>query len=271
MANNRIAGSLRRVSIDKGHDPREFALFSFGGSGPLHVGYLLRELSIGQGIVPYYPGIASAWGCVIADRRHDFVTMQNCLLSELDMGDVERILAEHLAAGEAMLAGENVPLQRVTVIREADISYEGQTHVIRTALPAGALDHESIAASFRSAYLQHYGRIEEGFSGLEELLAQIPIRLLNLRTAVVGVRTDVALKDFVKAPETTVAAAQKEERAVYVDSGFVTCPVYDRAKLPWDAVLPGPALIEQPDTTVWLEPWCRATVAPGGSLLIEVT
>ena len=271
VANNRIAGSLRRVSIDKGHDPREFALFSFGGSGPLHVGYLLRELSIGQGIVPYYPGIASAWGCVIADRRHDFVTMQNCLLSELDMGEVERILAEHLAAGEAMLAGENVPLQRVTVIREADISYEGQTHVIRTALPAGALDHESIAASFRSAYLQHYGRVEEGFGGLEELLAQIPIRLLNLRTAVVGVRTDVALKDFVKAPETTLAAARKEERAVYVDDGFVTCPVYDRAKLPWDAVLPGPALIEQPDTTVWLEPWCRATVAAGGSLLIEVT
>lgn len=271
VANNRIAGSLRRVSIDKGHDPREFALFSFGGSGPLHVGYLLRELSIGQGIVPYYPGIASAWGCVIADRQHDFVTMQNCLLSELDLAAVEQTFADHLAAGEAMLAGENVPLERVNVVREADISYEGQTHVIRTSLPAGKLSHENIAASFRSAYLQHYGRVEEGFSGLEELLAQIPIRLLNLRTAVIGVRTDVRLKDFVSAPETTLAEARKEERKVFVDDGFLTCPVFDRAKLPWDAVLSGPALIEQPDTTIWLEPWCRATVAEGGSLLVEVT
>ena len=271
VANNRIAGSLRRVSIDKGHDPRDFALFSFGGSGPLHAGFLLRELSIGQGIVPYFPGIASAWGCVIADRRHDFVTMQNCLLSELDLAEVERTFADHLAAGEAMLAGENVPLQRVNVVREADISYEGQTHVIRTNLPAGELSHDTIAASFRSAYLQHYGRVEEGFSGLEELLAQIPIRLLNVRTAVIGVRTDVQLKDFVRAPETTQAEARKGERQVYVDDGFVTCPVYDRAKLPWGAVLSGPALIEQPDTTVWLEPWCRATVTEGGSLLMEVT
>ncbi len=271
VANNRIAGSLRRVSIDKGHDPREFALFSFGGSGPLHVGYLLRELSIGQGIVPYYPGIASAWGCVIADRQHDFVTMQNTLLSDLDLAIVERIYADHLAAGEELLAGENVPLQRVNVVREADISYEGQTHVIRTRLPAGKLSHESIAESFGSAYLQRYGRVEEGFGGLEELLAQIPIRLLNLRTAVIGVRTDVRLKDFVSAPATTVTDAQKEERSVFVDDGFLTCPVYDRAKLPWDAVLSGPALIEQADTTVWLEPWCRATVAEGGSLMIEVT
>jgi N-methylhydantoinase A len=271
VANNRIAGSLRRVSIDKGHDPREFSLFSFGGSGPLHVGYLLRELSIGQGIVPYYPGIASAWGCVIADRQHDFVTMQNCLLSDLDLAAVEQTFADHLAAGEAMLAGENVPLERVNVVREADISYEGQTHVIRTRLPAGELNRETIAESFRSAYLQHYGRVEEGFSGLEELLAQIPIRLLNLRTAVIGVRTDVRLKDFIRAPETTLAEACKEERSVYVEDGFVDCPVYDRATLPWGAALSGPALIEQADTTVWLEPWCRANVAEGGSLMIEVT
>lgn len=269
VANNRIAGSLRRVSIDKGHDPREFALFSFGGSGPLHVGYLLRELSIGQGIVPFYPGIASAWGCVIADRQHDFVTMQNCLLSDLDLAAVEQTFADHLAAGEAMLAGENVPLERVNVVREADISYEGQTHVIRTRLPAGELSREIIAASFRSAYLQHYGRVEEGFSGLEELLAQIPIRLLNLRTAVIGVRTDVRLKDFIRAPETTLAEACKEERSVYVEDGFMDCPVYHRATLPWGAALSGPALIEQADTTVWLEPWCRATVAEGGSLMIE--
>ena len=271
VANNRIAGSLRRVSIDKGHDPRDFALFSFGGSGPLHVGYLLHELGIGRGIVPYYPGIASAWGCVIADRQHDFVTMQNCLLSELDLAAVEQTLADHLAAGQTMLAGENVPLERVSVVREADISYEGQTHVIRTPLPAGELNQDTIAASFRRAYLQHYGRVEAGLGGLEELLAQIPMRLLNLRTAVIGVRADVKLKDFVPAPTTTFADALKEERPVYVDEGWRNCPVYDRAKLPWDAVLSGPALIEQPDSTIWLEPWCRATVAAGGSLLIEVT
>ena len=268
IANNRIAGSIRRISIDRGHDPRDFVLFPFGGGGPLLASFLLKELGVAQALVPYYPGIASAWGCVIADLQHDFVTMINRRLSELDATEAERIFAEHDAQGEALINREKILLSQVSILREAEISYEGQTHIIRTPLPSGPVSPALIAERFRSAYLRQYGQVEEAFSGLETLLENIPIRLLNLRTSVIGVRPDLALKDFLPVPETSLQDAQKGTRSVYVEDWFVECPIYERSKLPWEISFSGPAVIEQPDTTIWLEPWVRARVDEGGSLLI---
>ena len=270
VATNRIAGSLRRVSVDRGHDPRDFALFASGGAGPLLVSALLRELGAAQALVPYAPGIASAWGCAIADRQHDFVTMLNRRLADLDLDEIARCFAEHEAEGRALLQQEPLPLVRIRIAREAELSYEGQTHVVRTPLPAGALTHERIAASFRSAYLQRYGQTEESFAGLGQLLERIPIRLLNLRTAVIGVRPSLALKDFLPRPTTTLDEAHKGTRPVYVAGRFVECPTYERAQLPWDVQVAGPAIIEQPDTTTWLEPGIAATVDEAGNLLLEV-
>ncbi len=270
VATNRIAGSLRRISVDRGHDPRDFALFASGGAGPLLVSALLRELGAAQALVPYAPGIASAWGCAVADRQHDFVTMLNRRLADLDLDEVARCFAGHEAEGRALLRQEPLPLVRTRIVREAELSYEGQTHVVRTPLPAGALTHERIAASFRSAYLQRYGQTEESFAGLGRLLERIPIRLLNLRTAVIGVRPSLALKDFLPRPTTTLDEARKGTRPVYMAGRFVECPTYERARLPWGVQVAGPAIIEQPDTTTWLEPGIAATVDEAGNLLLEV-
>ena len=193
VANNRIAGSNRRISIDRGHDPPGFVLFSFGGGGPLLVSFLLRELGVSQALVPYYPGIASAWGCVIADLRHDFVTMINRSLTELNQAEAENVFADHLAQGQELIEREKVPLTNMNVLREAEVSYEGQTHVIRTPLPSGFVSADLIADQFRTAYLRQYGRVEEVFGGMEILLEQTSIRLLNLRTSVIGVRSDLTL------------------------------------------------------------------------------
>ncbi|MAG37148.1 MAG: hydantoin utilization protein A [Dehalococcoidia bacterium] len=270
VATNRIAGSIRRISVDRGHDPRDFALFASGGAGPLLVSALLREVGASRALVPHAPGIASAWGCAIADRQHDFVTMLNRRLADLDMGTVAQRYAEHEAEGKAMLQQEPLPLAQVRVVREAELSYEGQTHVVRTPLPAGALTHERIAANFRSAYLRRYRQTEESFAGLGELLESIPIRLLNLRTAVIGVRPSLALKDFLPRPTTSLRDAYKGTRSVYVDDRSVECSTYERARLPWGEQLSGPAIIEQPDTTTWLEPGIGATVDEAGNLLLEV-
>lgn len=270
VANNRIAGSIRRVSIDKGHDPRDFALFSFGGGGPLMVSFLLRELGIGQGIVPAYPGITSAWGCAIADLRQDFVTMVNRRLSQVDIGELEKILASHLEEGEAIMKRENVMLSQVQVIREADIAYEGQTHVIRTKLPFSPMSQDTISKSFRTAYLSRYGDVERGFGGLESQLEKMEIRLLNVRTLIIGVREEVVLKNLIFRPQTSMQEAFNGYRPVWVGDGTVDCPIYTRSRLPWGAKFSGPVVIEQADTTIWLEPGTRAFVDEGGSLLIEV-
>ena len=271
VANNRIAGSIRRISIDRGYDPRDFALFSFGGGGPLMVSFLLRELGIQRGIVPFYPGISSAWGCAIANLQRDFVTMVNQPLFELDVAHIEEVFERHLVQGEAFVKRENIPLREVLVLREAEISYEGQTHLLRTPLPLGPLTLSAIAESFRSAYLQYYGQVEKGFGVLEDLLNQIPIHILNLRTSVIGVRPEWALKDFLPKARKSLGDAFKATRPVYCEGRFVDCPTYERSALPWNTRLSGPAVIEQPDATVWLEPWARAEVNDSGNLLIEVS
>ncbi len=96
-------------------------------------------------------------------------------------------------------------------------------------------------------------------------------RLVNLRTAVIGVRPEINLKDLVLRPDTTLSQAQKETRPVYIDDRFVDCPLYERAALPWDARIAGPAVIEQADTTIWLEPGVAARVQEGGNLLVEIS
>ncbi len=270
VANNRISGSIRRISIDRGYDPRDFVLFSFGGGGPLLVSFLLRELGVARAMVPYYPGITSAWGCVIANLQHDFVTTINRRLSELESTEIEQIFTEHLDRGEKLIRREKIPLIYLNILRETDISYEGQTHVIRMSLPAGPLSSSLIAENFRRAYLRQYGQVEEAFGGLETLLERLPVRLLNLRTSVIGIRPNLSLKDFLTRPKTSLKEAQKGIRPVFVEDRFIECPVYERSLLPWGIHLSGPAVIEQPDTTIWLEPWVLAYVEEGGNLLMEI-
>ena len=270
VANNHIAGSIRRISIDRGHDPRDFSLFAFGGGGPLFISFLLREIGAGRGIVPFYPGIASAWGCAIADLRRDFVTMVNRRLQDVEQDEMETIFRTHKRDGEEFLRRENLPLDRIGILREAELSYEGQTHLIRTSLPAEALTRDKVEASFREAYVRRFGQVAEQFEGLQDLLARMPVRLMNLRTSVVGVRADILLRERLPEARTSLQAASKGMRAVYVNGQFVECPTYERAALPRGAELSGPAVIEQPDTTTWLEPGTHAWVDDARNLLVEV-
>ncbi len=269
VATNRIAGILRRVSVDRGHDPRDFALFASGGAGPLLVSALLAELGAEKAIIPNAPGIASAWGCAIADRRHDLATMLNCRLQDLDLGEAAKHLADQEARGRELLEQEPLPLAGIEVMREAELSYEGQTHVVRARLPGGRLTRAGIAASFRRAYRQRYRQSETYFDGLGRLLAEIPIRLLSLRTAVIGKRPALSLSDYLAKPSTKLGDAYKGTRPVYAGGKFIDCPTYRRAELPWGASLKGPLILEQPDTTTWLEPGYSATVIEGGNLLVE--
>ena len=271
VSNNRIAGSLRRISIDRGRDPGDFTLFAFGGSGPLLVGFLMNELGIPTGLVPYQPGIASAWGCAIADVKRDYVTMVNRRLEDMDATEIRRIFDNDRSRGNAFLKQVDLPLSHIRLLREADIAYEGQTHVIRTLLPDDDTSPERVASRFSASYLRRYGSAHDGFSRLEALLDDIPVRLLNLRTTIVGVRKHLSLGSLLTPPPTTLDQAFKGSRDVWIEDAFVPCPTYERSRIPWGSELSGPAVIEQSDTTVWLDPFLRATVLDGGTFLVEST
>ncbi len=113
LANMKMAGAIRMVSVGRGHDPRDFTLFAFGGAGPLHASALARELGLPRVLVPARPGITNALGCVVADLRHDFVNTLNRPVATLDEEQVHRVLDGHRAEGEALIAKEAVKPQAV--------------------------------------------------------------------------------------------------------------------------------------------------------------
>ena len=115
VANDKMAGAIRLMSLERGHDPRDFALFAFGGAGPLHAVALARELAIPTVLVPARPGITSALGCLVADVRHDFVKTINQPVLALDLGEARRILAAQVDEGRRLLASEGVEVETVSV------------------------------------------------------------------------------------------------------------------------------------------------------------
>ena len=134
MANTKMAGAIRMVSVSLGADPRDFALFAFGGAGPLHASALARELGIPRVLVPARPGITNALGCALADLRHDYVNTLNLPLDQLDEDALAAVFAGQIAQGEALLDRERVALTGRRRLFSVDMQYVGQSHILRVPL-----------------------------------------------------------------------------------------------------------------------------------------
>lgn len=262
LGNLKMAGAIRMVSVAKGHDPRDFALFAFGGAGPLHASALARELSIPRVIVPARPGITNALGCVVADLRHDFVRTVNMAVAETDEAAIAAILAEQSAEGERLIAKEAVRPKTIRHAHSADMQFMGQTHLINVPLPGPAIGRNELQALFEEAY----------FARFRVRLPEIRARLVNLNTSVIGERPDIDLSVLIDPTGRlgSVEAALVETRPVWFDGGFRDTPVYAREKLPADAAIEGPAILEQLDCTTVLEPRDRARGDADGNIIIEV-
>ena len=258
VANSRMAGAIRLVSIERGHDPRAFVAMPFGGGGALHAGALIKEVGLAKALIPRHPGVTSALGCVIADVRHDFVSTVNRLLDELDVAtlatDVRRLARE----GAAVIESAKVKLTGCDTIVELDMSYVGQTHTVAVPL-AGTLDAASIRAAFEARYRAAYGRLLEG----------IAMRVLNLRVAVIGRRPKLDLSSLAPKQGGSVAAARRGTRRIYIDGDYSEAPVYARLDLPAAAVVAGPAILEQPDTTIFIDPGLVGSVDCFGNVILE--
>jgi N-methylhydantoinase A len=259
VANSRMAGAIRLVSIERGRDPRAFVAMPFGGGGALHAGALIKEVGLAKALIPRHPGVTSALGCVIADVRHDFVTTVNRLLDEVDVAtlgaDVRRLAHE----GTALVEGAKVQLTGCDTIVELDMSYVGQTHTVAVPL-AGTLDAGAIRAAFEARYRAAYGRLLEG----------IAMRVLNLRVAVIGRRPKLDLAGLAPKPGGSVAAAQRGSRRIFIDGGYREAPVYARLALPAGAVVAGPAILEQPDTTIFIDPGLVGSVDRFGNVVLAM-
>lgn len=261
IANDKMASAIRMVSLARGHDPRDFVLFPFGGAGPLHAAALARELGIPKLLVPMRPGITNALGCVVADLRRDFVNTINRPVATLDMAQVRALLDAQVAEGRAWLAREGIAVEGLRLLYSADMQFQGQSHILTVGLPGADFTREQLQALFDRAYWDRFG-VE---------LPEIRAVLVNVHTAVIGLRPRL---DLAMLGEGTRAAnlyeARTHTRHVWFDGGFQLTPVYQRERLPMGARFDGPAVIEQLDCTTVLEPGNAAQVDALGNLLIDL-
>ncbi|GAJ95514.1 MULTISPECIES: hydantoinase/oxoprolinase family protein [Rhizobium] len=258
-----MAKAIRLISVQRGHDPRDYALMAFGGAGPLHAARLAKELDMSRMIVPLTPGTLCALGLLLTDLRSDFAISR---LMKVSQDAVEPMISgfEALEAqADAWFAQEDIEAGRRIVNRTADVRYVGQNYELQVSVTAGTVGADTLDAlikGFEQAHLQRFGFIAEGEQ----------IQIVTLRLEAVGV---VNKAEFVPQPDAGLdcQAAVIGSRQVYMDEAkdFVSCPVYTREKLKPGNRIAGPAIVEQMDTTTVILPDMQATVDPYLNLILE--
>ena len=261
VANAKMGGAIRLISIERGYDPKQFALMPFGGGGALHSGAMMRDIGLGAAIVPRYPGVNSALGCVMSDLRHDEVRTMNLMLDELDCSHLKELIQAITEPSKKLIEQSKASLKSVKSVIELDMLYVGQSHSVSVPLTAdiNSLTVDTIRKSFIDVYSQNYSRPLSG----------IPIRILNLRISVIGVRPAVDLKILAKGNrakkiEECILAEQK----IYAEGTWHNAQIIDRLRLPEGSLIHGPALLVQGDATIYVDPKITARTDKFGNIIM---
>jgi N-methylhydantoinase A len=258
-----MARAIRVISVQRGHDPRDYTLMAFGGAGPLHAARLARELEIGRILVPRAPGILCAMGLLLTDLRADFASTRLHALGAAAAPMLEAAFAELRRQAEAWFAAEAIGPASRRLGRSVDMRYAGQNYELSVPVPdgpIGAATLDALAEGFAAAHRRMYGFVAEGE----------PVQLVTYRIEAAGL---VRKAEFQPRRETgpDAAAALIGTREVWLPEagGFVACPVYDRDRLDAGNRIAGPAIIEQMDTTTVVLPGLLARVEPYLNLILE--
>jgi N-methylhydantoinase A len=258
IANVQMAGATRLVSLDKGHDPRDFAFFAFGGAGPVHAVEIARELGIPTVVIPRFPGITSALGCVLSDIRHDFVQYFDKPLDAIAPGEVECVFAEQGDQGRALIAQENVAVEDILVRHEVDVGYQGQTHAFRISVRDGAFDPDAVERDFNAYFTDRFSIVIDNVK---------PV-IVNLRTTVVGRRTPIDLR-LLSGQEQRSGAAPRSRR-VYFGGKWMETSVVRRENFDFGTRLAGPMIVEQMDSTVVIPPGVTGVVDAYANIILTL-
>ncbi len=262
VANAKMAGAIRLISIERGYDPKKFALMPFGGGGALHAGALMRDIGLSASIVPRYPGVNSALGCIMSDLRHDEVKTLNVSLAELDCEKLARTIEEITLESKKIIDRSKASLTKKERIIELDMLYLGQTHAVPVSISDNLknLTKKNIEKAFLESYTRAYSRPLEGIS----------IRILNLRVSMVGVRPDIDLSIFSKGERAKeISSCVISNQKVYSNGAWHQAKIFDRLLLPNGSIISGPALLTQPDATIFIEPEMNAKVDVYGNIILS--
>ncbi len=263
IANTAMVNALRRISVQRGYDPREFMLVAFGGAGPVHANRLADQLEIPRTLIPMSPGITSATGLLVTDLKHDYSNTLIQPIDELDLSAIENTYVGMETQGRTALSNEGMEENSIRFIRQVDVRYIGQSYELGIVVEPGKFDgvrRDQILEEFHKEHERAYG-----FSAPGE-----PVEIVAIRLTAVG---DIAKPTLREIGKTSggVDSARRTTRSVYFaeSKGFVDCPVYDRYKLSSGDVLQGPAIIEEMDSTTIIHPEYKGDVDRYGNIFLS--
>lgn len=255
-----MAQAVKKVIINRGRDPRDFVLTSFGGAGPMHACFVARAMDIPKVVVPAAAGVASAFGATVMDLRQDVERFLYAPVAEVDLERLNATYAELERTALDRLARDNVDAGNATLHRTAQMRYVGQTYEIETPIPAGTLDCASldaVADAFHAAHKQEHGVSSDIFAPAFVSLG------------VAASAPTAALPDYTR-PAGKNVVAMKSTRPVSFAGEWLDCPVYNGQILAPGQRTEGPAILEYLDSVAVLPPGAHATVDPHGNLIIDV-
>ena len=261
ILNENLMQAIRVISVEKGYDPRKFVLVAFGGAGPLLASSLARELELDTVLVPANPGLLCAHGLLVADVRADFSLTRIAGLNDAGTDGINAAFADLQRDVDEWFARENIVPGKQRSDRAIDMRYAGQSHELTIPAQAHAFTEPDLA-SLASRFREEHERV---FGYAPDKALQLVTYRITARTPMEGpasiVQTSVG---------STIDAARTGTRRAHFRElgGYVDCPVYDRAALPLDAELRGPAILEQMDTTTIVLPGQIARITREGNVLL---
>ncbi|MBI3434774.1 MAG: hydantoinase/oxoprolinase family protein [Proteobacteria bacterium] len=261
IANWNQANAIRQMTIQRGIDPRAFALLAFGGAGPAQSPAVMALLGMRACIVPPNPGNLSAFGLLAVDWRTDHIVTKVMHEDAVDIDAIGLLYSDLEAAAAANLKRDGIAAKRVRLVREADIRYTGQSMEVRVTAPGGAIDARFLAGlidAFNAAHLRTFGY---NYAGRQK------VELVNFCVSGFGVieRPRIARLE----PRAGASPAHKAVRPVFFERGFRDTAVYDRAALPPGGRVEGPAVIEEFGSTTMVFPGQVMDVDPYGILIVR--
>jgi N-methylhydantoinase A len=263
IANSNMVNALKLVSMNRGHDPRDFALVAFGGGGPMHAVALATELSMSHVIVPRGADVFSAWGMLMSELRRDYFATRLVSFNAAQVAVINQLSTELTGMVLEQFGAEEIDLDQVRFERLGKFRYENQEHHVEIGLPEGALDAvsiESVSATFHAAYEREY-----------TYRLDAPIEFVGLHLIA---RADIGKLEPVKLRSTgrKVVEALKGRRDVdYALEGVHSAAIYDGDLLEPGMQLDGPAVIETRGTTVLVHPYNKVRMDDYGNIHIHLT
>jgi N-methylhydantoinase A len=254
-----MVGALRLVSVERGYDPRDFVLVPFGGAGPLHGADLAALLGMRTVVVPRHPGVLSTFGLLGTEVRNDYARTSLQKPPDYDLDAVAAVYADLEGQARAWLAAEGVAPSACRLARLADLRYRHQGFELTVPWPERGLAVDALLARFHDRHRQLY----------TYALPDAPVEIVTLRVAAAGRVRRFTLPSL---PRRRAASTRPPRRRVhFAGAGWTSCPCLDRDQLGAGAVVRGPAIVEQPDTTTVVPSGHHARVDRVGNLIIQPT